>query len=199
MPITGMSPPGKWNVTAICSEQAMSRTGKAVKTLNADRADEVDKATAPASRVSRISISLPETLLQDLDAMVDDRGFESRSQAICDLITQGVNEHRQEWGESIMTGTVNLVFRHDVPGLQSRLLELQHSFIDEVISSLNVNLADSKTLSVILVQGPAATLKRIADQMITLRGVLSGRLLLSAAIIPPIHPLPEAPPDGAAG
>ncbi len=141
-------------------------------------------------KVSRISISLPESLLEGLDEMVSKRGFESRSQAICDMINLQINEHRAQQGDTVMTGTVNLVYNHSVPGLQKRLHDLQYEYIDEVISNLNVNLTHTNTLSVILVQGPANRLNLIADKMITLRGVVYGRLLLNADIIPPIHPLP---------
>ena len=68
--------------------------------------------------------------------------------------------------------------------------DLQFQYIDEVISNLNVNLTHTNTLSIILVQGPADKLNQIADQMITLRGVVYGKLLLNSYIIPPIHPLP---------
>ncbi|THF60265.1 MAG: nickel-responsive transcriptional regulator NikR [Methylophaga nitratireducenticrescens] len=141
-------------------------------------------------KVCRISISLPEALLDELDEMVSKRGFDSRSQAICDMINLQINEHRTQQGDTVMTGTVNLVYNHSIPGLQKRLHDLQFEYIDEVISSLNVNLTHTNTLSVILVQGPANRLNMIADQMITLRGVVCGRLLLNAEIIPPIHPLP---------
>lgn len=145
-----------------------------------------------SQKLCRISVSMPEHLLEELDAMVDRRGFGSRSQAICDMVAHEVNEHRSKLGEDVMTGTVNLVYNHSVPGLQKKLHELQYEHIDEVISTLNVNLAENQTLSVVLVQGPARKLKMIADQMTTLRGIVSGKLLLSSAIIPPIHPLPEA-------
>ncbi len=154
------------------------------------------KQTQKNQTVSRISISLPEDLLQQFDHMVSSRGFESRSQAICDMITHQINEHRQELGEDVMTGTVNLVYDHSVPGLQTRLHDLQYTNIDEVISSLNVNLTHTKTMSVILLQGPANKLKEIADRMTTLRGVISGKLLLSSSIIPPIHPLPPGQKTG---
>ena len=144
-----------------------------------------------SQKLCRISVSMPEHLLEELDAMVDRRGFGSRSQAICDMVAHEVNEHRSKLGEDVMTGTVNLVYNHSVPGLQKKLHELQYEHIDEVISTLNVNLAENQTLSVVLVQGPARKLKMIADQMTTLRGIVSGKLLLSSAIIPPIHPLPE--------
>ncbi len=141
--------------------------------------------------VSRISISLPEELLYALDNMIADRGFESRSQAICDMIAHQLDDHKQDVGDDIMTGTLNLVYDYSAQGLQKKLHDLQHVFVDEVISSLNVNLTHTNTMSVILLQGPAHKLKMIADKMITLRGVITGKLLLSSLIIPPIHPLPQ--------
>jgi CopG family nickel-responsive transcriptional regulator len=141
-------------------------------------------------KISRISISMPESLLAGLDQMVSERGFESRSQAICDMINHQINDHRAQQGSDVMTGTVNLVYNHAIPGLQKRLHDLQFQYIDEVISNLNVNLTHTNTLSIILVQGPADKLNQIADQMITLRGVVYGKLLLNSYIIPPIHPLP---------
>jgi len=145
----------------------------------------------PKHKVSRISISLPEQLLVELDDMVEERGFESRSQAIGEMINNQLAEHQQELGDKVMAGTINLVYDHSVPGLQNRLTHLQHIYIDEIISSLNINLIQAQTLQVILVQGPAVKLKMIADKMISCKGVLTGRLLMSTAIIPPIHPLSE--------
>ena len=141
-------------------------------------------------KISRISISMPESLLDGLDQMVAKRGFESRSQAICDMISLQINEHSQKVSTEVMTGTVNLVYNHSTPGLHKRLHDLQYEYIDEVISTLNVNLTDTNILSIILVQGPADKLNMIADKMITLRGVVYGKLLLNSYIIPPIHPLP---------
>ncbi|WP_419813467.1 nickel-responsive transcriptional regulator NikR [Bacterioplanoides sp.] len=141
-------------------------------------------------KISRISISMPESLLEGLDQMVNERGFESRSQAIGDMINNQINEHRAKQGSEVMTGTVNLVYNHSTPGLTKRLHDLQYQYLDEVISNLNVNLTNTSTLSVILIQGPADKLNMIADQMITLRGVVYGRLLLNSYIIPPIHPFP---------
>ncbi|TQV74241.1 nickel-responsive transcriptional regulator NikR [Exilibacterium tricleocarpae] len=148
------------------------------------------KPPPSSQKVSRISISLPEELLGQFDGMVLARGFESRSQAICDMINQQLNDHRRDLDGGIMAGTINLVYNHAVIGVQKKLHDLQYEYIDEVISTLNVNLTHTNTLSVVLVQGPAVTLKTIADKMITQRGVITGKLLLSSAIMPPLHPLP---------
>ena len=141
--------------------------------------------------VSRISVSLPESLLEQLDGMVSQRGFESRSQAIAEMINQQLVEHKQQLGEEIMAGTITLVYDHSTPGLQKQLADFQHQYLSEVISSLHVHLMHAHTMEVILVQGPAARLQAIADRMVTSRGVITGRLQLTTAIIPPVHPLPE--------
>ncbi len=142
-------------------------------------------------KLSRISVSLPESLLLEFDKMVDARDYESRSQAITDVLHQKINEYKEEVGEEIMAGTINLVYDHSVPHLQKQLADIQYKHIDEVISNLNVNLENAKTMSVVLVQGPGEKLKAIANEMISRRGVITGKLLLSAAILPPVHPLPE--------
>lgn len=141
--------------------------------------------------VARMSVSLPEELLAALDGMVAARGFASRSQAIGDMLHQSLLEHRRELGRDVMVGTLTLFYDNSVPGLQKKLADLQSENIDEVISSLHVHLMGNQTLEVILVQGPPPDLQRIADEMITLRGVISGRMHLIAAIIPQLHPLPK--------
>jgi len=141
------------------------------------------------SELTRISISLPERLLTEFDDMLTNRGFDSRSQAISELVSTQVTEYKQDVGKAIMAGTINLVYDHSTPGLVNKLTEVQHQYIDEVISSLHINLVDSQTLEVILVQGPVDILNSIADQLLSSRGVISGKLLISAAILPQLHPM----------
>jgi CopG family transcriptional regulator, nickel-responsive regulator len=142
--------------------------------------------------VSRISMSLPYALLKELDRMVSERGFISRSQAINDMLHQFLIEHKREHGDDIMVGTVTLVYDNSVPGLQKQLADLQSRHIDEVISSLHVHLVRNQTMEVILVQGPVKTLQAIADELISRRGVISGKMHLVAALIPQLHPFIRA-------
>jgi CopG family transcriptional regulator, nickel-responsive regulator len=138
--------------------------------------------------VSRISMSLPETLLCDLDRMVEERGFDSRSQAIADVLYQSLVEHKSDVGQDVMVGVVTLFYDNSVAGLQKQLADLQFRHIAEVISSLHVHLMHNQTMEVILVQGPAQKLRVIADEMTSRRGVISGKMHLIAALIPQLHP-----------
>jgi CopG family nickel-responsive transcriptional regulator len=137
--------------------------------------------------VSRISISLPESLLTQLDEMVRQRGFESRSQAVAEMVSRQVTAHKKELGSEVMAGTITLLYDHSTPQLQKSLADLQHEHISAVISSLHVHLMHSQTMEVILVQGPAAELQLLADMMITQRGVISGELQLNTTLLPQLH------------
>ena len=47
-------------------------------------------------------------------------------------------------------------------------------------------------MEVILGQGPVKTLQSIADEMISRRGVISGKMHLVAALMPQMHPFIRA-------
>lgn len=143
----------------------------------------------PRTLVSRISISLAEDLLQELDLMVGSRGFASRSRAVSSILHRALVDHRQMVGDRIMAGTITLFYNHLAAGVQQKLAALQRRCIDEVISSLHVHLENNQTLEVVLVQGPARKLQAIADEMVAMKGVISGHLQLAAALIPQVHPL----------
>jgi CopG family transcriptional regulator, nickel-responsive regulator len=143
--------------------------------------------------VSRISISLPEKLLRDLDRMVKARGFDSRSQAINEMLHNTLLEHKNDLGDDVMVGIIALFYNNSVPGLQKQLADLQVRYIDEVISSLHIHLMNNQTMEVVLVQGPARTLQIITDEMTSRRGVISGRMHLVAALIPQVHPFIDKP------
>lgn len=152
----------------------------------------MDAGDKSSSLVSRISVSLPPELLTELDRMVVSRGYGSRSQAINDMVNYQLAEHKRKLGNQVMVGTLTVFYDRQVRGLQKQLSDIQYKHIDEVISSLHVHLTEDRMLEIILVQGPARRLQEITDEVITLRGVITGRLQLLAAVMPPLHPLSEA-------
>jgi CopG family nickel-responsive transcriptional regulator len=141
----------------------------------------------PEKLVSRISVSLPPDLLSELDGMVESRGYDSRSQAIGEMVNYQLAEHKRSLGNEVMAGTLTLLYNRATRGLQERLADIQYQHVAEVISSLHVHLSEDQMLEVILVQGPAARLQAITHEMLAQRGVITGHLQLLAAVIPPLH------------
>lgn len=145
------------------------------------------KTTARKEGVQRISISLPAALARQLDALVQQRGFRNRSQAVSEMIHQEIDRRHLRDENVIMAGTITLFYQEGKASLTHRLAAIQRSHIDEVISSQHVLLENNHTMEVLLVQGPAKKLNAIADELVSCKGVTTGGLNLSTAVLPPIY------------
>lgn len=139
------------------------------------------------STAARISISLPVSLFDELDEMVAEKGYASRSEAISQMISEQLVQHRHRLGKQIMAGTITLMYDHSKPGLQTRLMKIQHKYLKEIISSQHVHLENHHSLEVLLVQGPGIRLKALAGDLIVCKGVKHGYLNVSSTVLPPIY------------
>lgn len=138
-------------------------------------------------KVHRISISLPEQLTLELDQMVVDGGYKNRSQAIARIVRNALLEHYGEKGSQVMAGSITLVYNEAQPNLKTKLVNIQRKHIDSVISSLNMLLEDNYSMEVLQVQGPVDKLNRIVRELRACKGIENCKLILSSAVIPPIH------------
>jgi CopG family nickel-responsive transcriptional regulator len=129
--------------------------------------------------VGRLSISLPHGLLKDLDQMVREKGYVNRSLMIGDMTRDWLVEHRTQHGDQEIAGTITLVYDHHRSHVQAVLTDLQHDHHDAIISTLHVHLDHDNCLEVIVVRGKAATIKRLADELIATKGVKHGKLTLT--------------------
>jgi len=138
-------------------------------------------------KLVRTSASLPENVVEDLETLTKERGFNNRSAMLADMIRKEAAAFKQDYTNDIMAGTLTLVYDHSVPGLQQKLNQLKHKYVAEIISSTQIQLMDQHTLEVNLMQGAAQDLKRISDEMQANRGVKNSNLYLTHSALPPIY------------
>lgn len=127
----------------------------------------------------RFGISLDEKLLQSFDQLIEQKSYMNRSEAIRDLIRASLVEERLGSGEQEAVGTVTLVYNHHVRDLSDKLTEHQHSHHDRIVSALHVHLDAHNCLEVLVVRGSVRDVKQIADEMISVKGVKHGKLVLT--------------------
>jgi CopG family nickel-responsive transcriptional regulator len=142
---------------------------------------------AALSDLARLSVSLPADLLVQLDAMVTARGLVNRSQTIAELIRHELAEYSETQRDAVIAGTVTLVYRAESGRVRHALAQTQLAYLEEVISSQHVFLEDDQSLEVLLVQGPAARLRALCDELRKIRGVQQIRLVTTTALLPPLH------------
>ncbi len=142
-----------------------------------------------ARPLGRISMSLPQELLDDIDDFVTRKELPSRSHAIALILREYISSNTIEESDEIMFGIILLHYYNNMFELPRQLVELQYHHIDEVIGSFHVQLVRHQTMEVVFVQGPSSKLRQITDSLSKLRGVIYCRLQMVSAIIPPLHPM----------
>jgi CopG family nickel-responsive transcriptional regulator len=106
---------------------------------------------------------------------------------IAELIRHELAEHSEARTNSVLAGTVTLIYRAESGRVRHALAQIQSTFIKEVISSQHVLLEDDQSLEVLLVQGPARRLNALCDDLRKVRGVQQIKLVTTTSLLPPLH------------
>lgn len=133
------------------------------------------------AQLSRIGVAIDSDLLDKFDDLIGKRGYTNRSEAFRDLIRDELVEESWEAPSSEVVGTVTLVYDHHVRLLSEKLTDIQHDHHRHVLSTLHVHLDHDNCLEVLVVRGRASSVKKIADALISTKGVKHGRLTITTA------------------
>jgi len=132
------------------------------------------------SELSRIGVAIDSSLLEKFDHLIASRGYTNRSEAFRDLIREELVQERWQRPDSQVVGTVTLVYDHHVRLLNEKLTDLQHDHFHHILSTLHVHLDHDNCLEVLVVKGKASQVRKIADALISTKGVKHGRLILTS-------------------
>ncbi len=129
------------------------------------------------SELTRISISLEESLLAAFDQLNEGKGYATRSEAIRDLIRDRLlkEDVKKQTGEKV--GVVSLVYDHHARELAVKLIEKQHHHHDVVVSTLHVHLGAHHCLEVTVLRGPIHEISHLAEELLATKGVLHGEVM----------------------
>jgi len=130
-------------------------------------------------KITRFGVSVPDELLQKFDRIIEEKGYVNRSEAIRDLMRDFIVRHEWEEGDREVAGTITIVYNHDEADVVKELLDLQHDYVNEIVSSLHVHMDEHNCLEVVVVKGKASRIKEIAERLISLKGVKHGKLVMT--------------------
>ena len=138
--------------------------------------------------LARLSVSLPAELLEQLDAMVAERGLPSRSQMIAELIRHELAEHSAGVAGAVLAGTITLIYRAERGRVRQALAQTQSDFLKEVISSQHVFLEDDQSAGSAAGPGPLRAACR-SSATACARSAACTRSTWSPprALLPPLH------------
>ena len=131
------------------------------------------------SDLARIGVAIDSALLAQFDELINGRGYTNRSEAFRDLIRDELVRKSWESADTEVVGTVTLVYDHHVRMLSEKLTDMQHDHHKNILSTLHVHLDHDNCLEVLIVKGKAGAVQKIADALISTKGVKHGRLTIT--------------------
>lgn len=133
--------------------------------------------------LERVSLAIDSSLLQEFDRLLTARNLGNRSEAMRDLMRRRLVEDHAADPRGQGVGTLTLIYDHDQRELSDRLVEIGHAHHAHVLATMHVHLDAHLCLEVLALEGPVGTLRTFADQVLGLKGVLHGQLVMSSTAV----------------
>jgi CopG family nickel-responsive transcriptional regulator len=129
--------------------------------------------------MERFTISLDSGLAREFDGLIAERGYDTRSEAVRDLIRRELEQQRLDSGEGAdCVANLSYVYNHHERELADRLTQLQHEHHDLCVSNMHAHLDHEHCIETLILRGPTEAVRRFADRVAAQRGVRHGKLNL---------------------
>ena len=130
--------------------------------------------------LERLGVSMEAELQAAFDKRIKQAGYRNRSEAIRDIVRDYLVEQQIQRATAHVIGTVTLMYDHHARELEKRLTDLQHDHHDAIRCSTHVHLDAHNCVEVVVLSGSSATVREIAENLISTRGVKHGKLVMTA-------------------
>lgn len=137
--------------------------------------------------VTRIGVSLEPELLSKFDKIIQKKGYVSRSEAIRDLVRDTLAESEWKNDKELMCGVITMVYNHETIGLSGRITELQHNALDTIYTTTHIHLDHNLCMEIIAVEGELGVLKKLTNDLGSIKGVLRCKLTMAAKSTGHLH------------
>lgn len=137
--------------------------------------------------MQRVTVTIDDDLLEGIDALCQSKGYQSRSEALRDIIRSEFSRAHAAEAEAasdadeICHATLTYVYNHETRALASRLTTNHHHHSDMSVSTTHVHMDHDNCLEVSILRGTVPKLRAFADSVISQRGVRHGALHIMPA------------------
>lgn len=130
--------------------------------------------------MQRVTITLDDDLLAAVDDRVASHGYQGRSEAIRDLLREGMREPVAQDlpADSTCIATLSYVYDHNARELSKRLTRTFHAHHDLTLATLHVHLDHGSCMEVSVLKGTTAEVRELAQHVTAERGVRHGRAFI---------------------
>jgi CopG family nickel-responsive transcriptional regulator len=128
--------------------------------------------------MQRVTITLDDALMEELDAIIAARGYQNRSEAIRDLARAGIREAAEDIHQKReCVAALVYTYDHAARQLSKRLTNAYHEHHELSLASLHVHLDHDTCLEVTVLKGKTGDVQHFGEHVIAERGVRHGKIV----------------------
>jgi len=132
-----------------------------------------------AQDLDRISLTLPPEMVTQLDAIIEDWDYSSRSEAVRDALRDLITAYDWETeGSGTYHGTITLAHDHHENDIADHLQAVQHDRTDIITATQHIHISHDQCLETITVDGPKAEISELANELRSIEGVQQVKLVV---------------------
>jgi len=129
--------------------------------------------------MQRVTITIDDDLMRELDRIIAARGYQNRSEAIRDLARAGIRQAAETLDrQRDCVAALVYVYDHAARQLSKRLADTFHDHHELSLASMHAHLDHDSCMEVTILRGRADKVQHFADHVIAERGVRHGRVML---------------------
>jgi CopG family nickel-responsive transcriptional regulator len=147
--------------------------------------DALDVREDGSEELVRFGVSIERGLLERFDGLRQRLGYETRSEALRDLIRDHLTQEEWKSSDGWICGAVTIVYPHHRHAVSRSLAELQHKAYGLIVSNVHVHLGPEHCMEVLVLRGPVERVRVLVEQLGALKGVAHGHVSLVAVDVVP--------------
>ena len=129
--------------------------------------------------MKRVTITIDDELMTELDRIIEARGYQNRSEAIRDLARAGILEAADTLDrQGDCVAALVYVYDHTSRQLSKRLADTFHDHHELSLASMHAHLDHDNCMEVTVLKGKTGAVQHFAEHVIAERGVRHGRVVL---------------------
>jgi len=121
-----------------------------------------------------VSVSMPETLLERLDAFAEEHGYTGRSEVVREASRNLLGEFEDERLEDRqLMGTVTVLFDFDGTDIESRMMGLRHEYEGLVTSHVHNHVGNHYCMELFVLEGSLEEISTFVGKIRAVKNTLS--------------------------
>ena len=133
---------------------------------------------------THFTLCINEFLLKQFDRLIEEKRYGNRSEATRCLIRNSLFRTRPEQvdkDDKEKVGTVTLLYNRNERAVSEKLTRYKHAHSNRIITFQHIHLDERNSMEVLVVRGEGQTVSRIADELIRIKGIRHGYLVMTPA------------------